>query len=365
MAIYKIFASADTTLYSRFPAQNTGLDEILEVGVKNTDNPINNPSQTGELISDDLRRPLVLFSDTDLNKLKSFITGSWKTYLRLYLANAENLSTLYNLEIRQVSQSWVMGTGKFVDNPETRNGACWYSTGSYVNDTSTWGNGDWYLTSGGGSWNSNYTTQSFGYADNKDINVDVTSMVNLWFSGSIANNGFILKHEDSLEDNPSTYINLQFFSVDTHTIYPPTLEIRWDDSSFVTGSLSVVNNLKSIVTLSNNLQNFKYGTGKYRFQVNARDTYPVRTFTTSSLYTSNKALPQTSYWAIQDAKTEDMVIDFDTNYTKISCNGTSSYFDVYLDGLEPERYYKILIKTVLSNGETLQIDNDLIFKVVR
>ena len=35
MAVYKIFPTADATLYSRFPNQNTGLDEILEVSVKN------------------------------------------------------------------------------------------------------------------------------------------------------------------------------------------------------------------------------------------------------------------------------------------------------------------------------------------
>ena len=34
MAVYKIFPSSDATLYSKYPAQNTGLDEILEVAVK-------------------------------------------------------------------------------------------------------------------------------------------------------------------------------------------------------------------------------------------------------------------------------------------------------------------------------------------
>jgi hypothetical protein len=38
MAVYKIFPTADTSLYSRFPNQNTGLDEILEVSVKNDTN---------------------------------------------------------------------------------------------------------------------------------------------------------------------------------------------------------------------------------------------------------------------------------------------------------------------------------------
>jgi hypothetical protein len=368
MAVYKIFASADATMYSKYPAQNTGLDEILEVGVKNSNNPENyfvDPVPTEPLLTDDLRRPLILFSDSDLATIKYLATGSWQANLRLYLANAENLSTTYDLEVRQVSQSWTMGTGQVDDSPETRNGVCWYSTSSFVSTTSTWGTGSYYMTSGGGSWNSYYSTQSFGYADSKDINVNVTQLVDKWFSSSVANNGFLIKHTIAVENNPNSYINLSFFSVDTHTIYPPTLEMKWDDSSYVTGSLAVVNNSNTVVTLANNLSTYKYGTGKYRFGVYARDKYPARVFTTSSLYTTNKALPQTSYWAIQDAKTEDMVVEFDTNYTKISCDGTSSYFNAYMNGLEPERYYKVLIRTVLSDGESIDIDNNLIFKVVR
>ena len=36
MAVYKIFASADATIYSRYPVKNTGIDPILEVSVKNS-----------------------------------------------------------------------------------------------------------------------------------------------------------------------------------------------------------------------------------------------------------------------------------------------------------------------------------------
>jgi hypothetical protein len=99
--------------------------------------------------------------------------------------------------------------------------------------------------------------------------------------------------------------------------------------------------------------------------LNSRDKYPVRVFTTSSLYTVNKALPAQSYWAIRDLKTEEMVIDFDDNYTKISCDANGSYFFLYTGGLEVERYYKVLIKKVLPTGETIKIDNDNIIKIVR
>ena len=368
MAVYKIFASADATLYSKYPAQNTGLDEILEVGVKNSDNPSNffvDPVPSEPLLADDLRRPVILFSDSDLDVIKSFATGSWQASLRLYLANAENLNTTYSLEVYAVSQSWQMGTGQIDDSPETRNGACWYSPTEFVSASNSWASGSYYQTPGGGSWSGSFVTQSFGYKDSKDVNVPVTEIVDRWFSGSQANNGFLVKHTNAIEQNSGSYINLSFFSVDTHTIYPPTIEMKWDDSSYSTGSLAVVNNSNTVVTLANNMDTFKVGTGKYKFMINARDKYPVRTFTTASLYTTNKALPQTSYWAIQDVKTEDMVVDFDTTYTKISCDGTSSYFNAYMNGLEPERYYKVLVKTVLSDGESIDIDNNLIFKVTR
>lgn len=370
MAVYKIFPTADASIYSKKPAANAGLDEILEVAVKNSPNPTNffvDPVPSEPILADDLRRSLILFEDSDLDTLQSYATGSWKTYLRLYLANAENLNTTYSVEIRQVSQSWDMGTGKAADDPQTRNGVCWYSTSSFATTSASWAGGagsSYFLTPGGGSWTTSSVSQSFSYKDDKDINVNVTSIVSNWFSGS-RNAGFILKHPNAVENNSGSYIALSFFSVDTHTIYPPSLEIRWDDSSFITGSLSVINNTNNVITLGNNLNEYKYGTGKYKMMINARDKYPQRVFTTSSLYTTNKALPQTSYWAIQDAKTEDMVIDFDTSYTKISCDATSSYFNMYMNGLEPERYYKVLIRTTLSDGESFEVDNNLIFKVVR
>jgi hypothetical protein len=60
-----------------------------------------------------------------------------------------------------------------------------------------------------------------------------------------------------------------------------------------------------------------------------------------------------------------MVVDFDTSYTKISADGNGNYFKVYMDGLEPERYYQLMIKTIVGD-ETLIIENkDNYFKVVR
>ena len=367
MAIYKIFPTADATVYSRFPVKNTGLDEILEVSAKNNSTLVDysvDIDPNGIISNDDLRRALVLFSDQDINTIKSYATGSWKAGLKLYLANAENLATTYSLEIRQVSSSWQMGTGKYNDFPETVNGVSWYSPTSYVTASNTWVNASYFLTPGGGNWTGSYATQSYTYKDEKDINADVTSIVDSWFSGS-QNNGFIVKHPTAVENYSASFVALNFFSVDTHTIYPPTLEMKWDDSTYTTGSLSVLNNNNFVLSLENNTGTYKYDTTKYRFRVNARDKYPVRTFTTSSIYNVNKALPENSYWSLQDVKSEEIIVDFDTTYTKISCDATSSYFDLYMTGLEPERYYKILIKTVLPTGENIDVDNNYIFKIIR
>jgi hypothetical protein len=36
-----------------------------------------------------------------------------------------------------------------------------------------------------------------------------------------------------------------------------------------------------------------------------------------------------------------------------------------MNGLEPERFYKILVKTNLATGEIVDIDNNNMFKLVR
>ena len=57
------------------------------------------------------------------------------------------------------------------------------------------------------------------------------------------------------------------------------------------------------------------------------------------------------------------MVDFDSSFTKISADETSSYFTIYMDGLQPERYYTILIQTVID-GNTIVLNENITFKVV-
>ena len=56
-------------------------------------------------------------------------------------------------------------------------------------------------------------------------------MVEDWFSGSLPNNGVIIKWENNAEFNTNRQVQpvMQYYTVDTNTIYPPYLEIKWDD----------------------------------------------------------------------------------------------------------------------------------------
>ena len=87
---------------------------------------------------------------------------------------------------------------------------------------------------GGKIISQNLCTQSFDY-ENTDLDINVTPIINAWLTGSYSANGFLIKMTDT-DESKSSYTNLQFFSKDTHTIYPPKLEIRYDDSTFVTSS---------------------------------------------------------------------------------------------------------------------------------
>ena len=197
---------------------------------------------------------------------------------------------------------------------------------------------------------------------NKDININVTPIVNSWYSSSIANNGFLIKQAVEFVNSLQYNINLDYFSRDTHTIYPPQLEIKWRDYSFTTGSLTEINISPATIAIDNNIGTF-YPDSDNIFRVNSRPEYPNRVFSTASYFTQNYYLPTASYYAIKDTYTNEYVIDFDNQFTQLSVDSSGSYFKLYMNGLEPERYYNILIKTTI-NGSTMVFDNDYTFKVI-
>ena len=313
--------------------------------------------------------------------------------LRNSAAVVNGLNIDQELKIYPISGSWGMGSGKLFNAPQTTDGASWewrtysgsdvgaqkwqttgpfqpYATASF--SSSVDGGGNWYT--GSNLELPVIQSQSFSYGIGVDLSVDVTNTIKTWYTNSLVdntvgfpNNGFLVKQSSSKEfvNNQATTATFRYFSIDTNTIYPPLLDLKWSDWYYNTGSSnnSVLGTPEAFMSVYNNNGTY-YSESVERFRIAAIPKYPDVVFQTASLYTTNYYLPNdSSLYAIKDTDTNEFVIPFDNDYTKISADSTSSYFDVYMNGLEPERYYTILIKTIVD-GTTHVFDQDIMFKVV-
>lgn len=369
MAIYRIFPDKDTFIFTETPLGNAGKDEILELG------GYPNSSEVGQT-----SRILISFSDTEIDDVINNEIGNinFSSSIHLYLAEASELPVdyeVYGYPIFINGNNWDNGTGKFGDLPTNKTGVSW--TNISANEQNAWPTdsfpagitGSFGSVAGGGNWwtSSNgenvEVSQSHGLKSTHDLNLNVTTAIKQIYSGDLTNRGFILKLQDSLENYTSASIRLKYFGGDTNTIYPPFLEFKWDDRTYNQGSLSLLSTDQATIDIKNNVGEYP-DSGKKRFRIISRPKYPTRAFVTESIYTTNFALPSASYWGLRDENTEEMIVDFDTNFTKISCDSDGPFFDVHMGGLQPERYYRILVKTELD-GSTVVVDNKNIFKVVR
>ena len=386
MAYYFIFPEKDSTIYSHpnRDTLNTGNDEILElVKEKGSTNSLYYPS-----------RILIQFSNDDIktaiNKSNNFTAS-----LQLFSTEHKNLSTEQLIEVFAVSQSWNEGTGRYSNLPTSSNGCSWvyrdnditqtkWTTSSFaVATTGSIGNSS--ITQGGGVW---YTgsafkgSQSFSNAGLLDLNIDVTSIVQKFsaslyasqtYPNGITNYGFIIKNSDSIEENVSgSNGELQYFSVDTHTIYPPRLAFKYDDSiiSGFAATGGVINHATANsgsehinVSLTNTKKEYNKDE-EATIRLHVRKKYPVRKFVSGSNFLKSGFLKETSYYSIRDAHTEEVIIPFDDNCTKLSSDNDGMYFKLHMNGLQPERYYRILIKHINTHGTTI-FDDNYHFKVTR
>ena len=398
MAVYKIFPTKDTTLYSLFPNMNTGLDPIIEA-TETSFTPGNPSPQSsrflvafdGDTIEDILENKMGVSASAQLQN-----TSSYQVNLQCFISTATGIDinpTGTLLEIYYVSENWSMGTGQYLDDPISTDGATWYwvnysgstrwkassfptgVTASFTGSNNILlnpyvGGGTWYTGSSNNKWNSTSfpisASQTFSYSTDKDLNANVTNIIGAWYTGSLSNgtfNGFIVKQEPEFVYNINYQPELKYFSVDTNTIYPPALQFSWRDFTWATSSnVSVLNTLPARVALNQNPGVF-YSQSVNIFRVNSAPEYPPAVWQTSSLYTENYYLPTASYYAIKDLSTNEYIIEFDTRFTQLSADTTGSYFKLYMDGLQPERYYQVLIQTTINNS-TLIYNDGYYFKVI-
>jgi hypothetical protein len=365
MAYYFITASKDASIYLQQPNQNTGLDEILEVSKVYYGN------------IKDVSRALIKF---DLDVLSNLINSDEvvldSVKLLLRETESQEIPLRYTILAHPISGSWEMGNGTRFDKISTT-GVTWrYREGDSRVD---WlGNG---LASGsdsnpndgtGGTW---YTlissSQNFDY-QSSDLNIDVASIVDTWLSGTLPNDGFIIKYPNELEgfavegsDDVDTndYGQLKFFGKETNTIYQPKLVIGWDDQVFNTGSLLPVNLEEAdvVIRVKPLTDEYKLNSTKI-IRLVGREKYPLKTFSNSFSYNDVKYLPSTTYYQIKDYQSNDIIIPFG-EYSKVSCDAKGNYIKFNFSNWQPNRVYKIEFK-IENDGDTIHFDDNITFKIV-
>jgi hypothetical protein len=385
---YFIFGDKDATIYSGGTTSsiNTGADEILEVN--------KSVAQNGSV--QNISRALIQFDYTEISQsvIDNKIPSTAKYYLNLYDAGSEELLRTQNLFAYMVSGSeWTEGNGKLDHNPTTTDGVSY----QYRNhDEQTPWVSTSVLTDGGSWWTGSQgspmkVSSSFSMTKaTQDARIDVSDLVknHIYSSSLFPNRGFIIKRESlytgsadfsfnpgsdtTKDESSSTRLgNLKFFSTDTHTIYPPKLEVEWDDSSWNTGSLSELSStdLERLKIYFKNLRpEYKEGS-IVKFRLVGRELYPTTAFSTTPSELSVKYLPSGSiFYSVRDAETEEVLVPFGTG-SKISCDSTGNYFNLWLDGFQAERNYRFLVKVVSGSGTTDEqinfYDDNYEFRVVR
>ena len=333
------FAEKDTTIYESSGSLNAGLDEILEIR--------KDVSDTGDVV--DVSRILIKFDITEISKsISNNVITNPRFYLNLYDAKPTALATSQILYAYPVSQSWTMGDGRAYDSPIVEEGCSWFYRHGETDGT-LWAE----ATSSGATWHSGSGDEgnlSFTHKSS-DFRMDVTTIVDKWLASTIPNEGFIVKRSGSIGNNNTNsdegsserFGNFSFFSSDTHTKYPPTLETVWFDSKWNSGSLSPLTstNLEDMVVYMKGLRPEYKENAKAKFRVVGRERYPEKTYATTPANLNVKYLPSgSSFYSIRDAETHDVIVPYSTS-SLLSCDSSGNYFNLDLNGYQPERYYTL------------------------
>ena len=355
MAYYFLTASKDASVYLQQPNQNTGFDEILEISKVYYGNV------------KDISHTLLKFDVGYISKSISEQSIKLDTAnLILKETKSEEIPLEYTIYANPIFGNWEMGTGTRFDNITTagvtwnyREGDSkleWIENAFEANTTASINDGS------GGTWYTNYgSSQSFNY-QTADINMNVKSMLTAWMSGSIQNNGIILKYSTTNESDTQDYGILKFFSKETNTIYQPKIQIVWDDQIFTTASLSALSANDIKVGVTNLKKEYKVGT-EVKLKIFGRELYPIKTFTNTFSYETVKYLPQTTYYQIKDVNSDDVIIPF-SDYSKVSCDENGNYIKINFSNWEAGRTYKIEFK-VDNDGDIQYFDNDTTFSLIK
>lgn len=313
----------DTSIYQKYPTINTGLDEILEIGKLKKDSDTNYVSSSVRILM-----------NFDLSTSSAYPANA-KYYLNLYLANAVNVDRGQTIEVYPVNAQWDEGSGYFYPiSQQSTKAATWQKAKTNTN----WSiSGSSFVT----------TTSSFAELTQvpiRDISIDVTNIMASIVAGTNPTtwNGIVLKYPTADENNSEIVSNIKFFSRDTSTIFAPTLEIVWNNQTFVTGSLKPIPSSKLSILPKNLKQSYVQGEVDKIYLV-VRDQFPDKRFDAVQRYKNTYYLPTSSYFRIRDEVSDVEIHSFD-QYSAINCDTSGSYISLDTTGLQANRFYVLDLK---------------------
>jgi len=360
--IKTIFPSKDATLYQASESVNTGYDEILEVS-KHISSSFGSLAVTRPVLQFDLSTISASLSAQSIHTGSD--VGNLKYFLKVFASEEVDVPAEYKLSIHTISENWEMGSGRSTHNPITTNGVGWkYRKGETA--AITW-------STPGGVYSTNVTgiaEQSFANVS-VDIEIDVTHIVDSWNNGTHVNNGLLLKRSGSQESDSTEYGSLYYYSKNTHTIYSPRIEARYDDASHTMSGVSGSEaTLSDEINIEPRLQpTYKQGTVE-RIFVDVHKKFGARSQAGVVGFPHTHYLPPSSSYAVIDNATGEYVYKHDQVATYVGRTGTAqNYFDFDTAGLFPDRYYGIEIKVNHYDGTnviaTRYYQPSVYFKVVK
>lgn len=403
-------ASKDATVYQAFRNLNAGLDEILEIG-KTVD--VNSSTSN---YSNSAARTFISFN----LPTTASVSPTANYYLNLRLANVSSVPRNQQLLVYQVSRSWDEGSGYLYQNVKNvQDGITWNQYGTVVQSLGFTGNGtqttfsssiytfveaisvsvggalydsSQYRISGsnlifayppsasstiqftgsvgilwtvsGGNLLTGSTSASITLSEYplQDLRIDVTNILRPIVSQSLQStfNGLVIQFPTIDELNITNEGNIKVFSTQTHTIHQPTLEISWDNQTFVTGSLSPIPSVNVKVVPENLRESYTKG-DIAKVGLTVRDEYPLKSFDSTLRYKNKYYLPTSSYYSIVDNQSNTTIVDFD-DATKINCDTDGSYIVLDTTPLYKGRFYNLKFK-INSGDYSRVIDTDVLFKI--
>ena len=226
MGIKRYTANADTTitnaykenLKTRATASNMGLADSLEVfhiyGQESSSSAENS-------------RVLINFPISDIITERAAgeipVSGSVSWFLRVHnVVHAGTLPKNYNMTISAISRSWDEGTGLDMEGYSDVGYANWVDAASSSLGTSSW-------TTAGGDYHASPTYTANFDNGTEDIEVDISTLVEQWVSGSKGKYGVGIRMQN--ESALSSSYTKKFSARGSQYFFNrPTLEARWNSA---------------------------------------------------------------------------------------------------------------------------------------